>query len=536
MRFESDWYNVAAELPAAWSGIQSVGELLAMKGGQFSTFPKSGIGLTLPSRRLVEPPVYAQFHKPDSKCLLAVGALLCAHMSVASPPLDSVKLSACKLTDSTLAARCGVLQVAENPERPAGRRLHVRVAVVPATGGRAFPDPIVVLMGGPGESAIDAAGLYTEWFKDLLQNRDLLLIDQRGTGQSGALRCQLYSSRAPQVSLRDVFPTTAVHTCEGQLRTRADLTQYGYSRFATDLERVRKALHYEPVNIFAGSYGTRAAQVYIRAFPHSVRTAYLGSAVPLDVATPRAMAKTAEGALESMFEACRAEPACNAAYPSARDEFRQVFARLEEGTVRVSVPGIPDILLLYRGRVAAWVRSKLYRPSSAAILPWAIHHAFIGDFDPIVQGILAETKKSDLSFGLFFSITCSEDVPFLGEAESLAESKGTFLGDYRVRQQKAACDHWPRAALSSNYRNPVQSAVPTLFVTGGDDGGTPVWYTDDVMKGFSNSHKVVIGGQGHTEWNACVAALFQELVRSGSVSGLGGSACQPVPRPRFKTD
>jgi pimeloyl-ACP methyl ester carboxylesterase len=203
--------------------------------------------------------------------------------------------------------------------------------------------------------------------------------------------------------------------------------------------------------------------------------------------------------------------------------------------VRVSVPGVAEAVPLYRGRVAAWVRSKLYRPGSAAILPWAIHLAFTGDFDPIVQEILAEAKGSDLSFGIFFSITCSEDVPFLRETETLTESEGTFLGDYRVRQQQAACEHWPRAMLSNDYRNPVQSAVPTLFVTGADDGGTPVWYTDHVMQGFPNSRKIVIGGQGHTEWNACVAQLFEELVRNGSVRDLSVSACQPVPRPPFKT-
>jgi pimeloyl-ACP methyl ester carboxylesterase len=289
------------------------------------------------------------------------------------------------------------------------------------------------------------------------------------------------------------------------------------------------------LNLFAGSYGTRAAQVFIRAYPQSVRTAYLGSPVPIDVATPLAMAKTAEVALESMFAACRGEAACDAAFPHVRDEFRQVFARLDAGTVRVSIPGAAAVPL-YSGRVAAWVRSRLYRPSGAAILPWAIHRAYTGDFSPIVQGIFAEAKNTDLSFGLFFSITCSEDVPFLSEVEIVAQSQGKFLGDYRVRQQQAACEHWPKATLTNGYRDPVHSSVPTLLVTGSDDGGTPIWYTDHVMEGLSNSRKVVIGGQGHTEWNPCVAQLFQALVESGSVTGLGVPRCEPIPRPPFKTD
>jgi pimeloyl-ACP methyl ester carboxylesterase len=468
--------------------------------------------------------------------LVSLATLLWANIASAIPPVDSIKLTACKLPDLARAARCGVLVVDENPNRPDAHRLPIHVAVVPAAGGQALPDPIVVLMGGPGEGAIDAASLYARWLEDLLQNRDLLLIDERGAGRSGALHCRLYSRSAPQANLRDVFPADAVRACELRLRTHADLTQYGYSRFATDLERVRKALHYGPANLFAGSYGTRAAQVYMRDFPQSVRTAYLGSPVPLDVATPLAMAKTAQIALENMFDACRAEPACSEAFPNLRDDFRHVFAQLDAGSVRVPVPGAASLAPLYGGRVAAWIRSKLYRPSSAAILPWVIHQASIGDFKPIVQGILAEANNSDLSFGLFFSITCSDDVPFLRENEILPESQQTFLGDYRVRQQQAACEHWPKAALPDNYRNPVRSSAPTLLLTGADDGGTPVWYTDRVMQGLSNSRKVIISGQGHTEWNACVSQLFQELVGSGSVERLGVPTCAPIPRPPFKTD
>ena len=468
--------------------------------------------------------------------LLAIATVLCSTIASAQPLVDSIKLSRCTLPDTALAAGCGALQVAENPDRPTARQLPVHIAVVAATTGKALPDPIVVMMGGPGESAIDAAGLYAERFKDLLQDRDLLLIDQRGTGRSGALRCRLSPPSGPPATLRDVFPPDAVRACARRLGTRADLTQYGYSRFAADVEHVRQALHYAPMNLFAGSYGTRAAQVYMRSYPQSVRTAYLGSPVPLDVATPLAMAKTAEVAVENVFSACRAEAACNSAFPHIRDEFRLVLARLDAGNVRVAVPGFASAMPLYGGRVAAWVRSQLYRPSSAAILPWVVHQAYMGDFNPIVEDILADDQHSDLSFGLFFSITCSEDVPFLREPEILPQSQGTFLGDYRVRQQQVACEHWPKAALSDEYRSPVHSSVPTLFVTGSDDGGTPVWYTDRVMQGFSKSRKVVIAGQGHTEWNACVARLFQTLVRSGAVEALGVPACEPIPRPPFKTD
>ncbi len=179
----------------------------------------------------------------------------------------AIELSYCKLLGVPQPARCGVLEVAENPNQPAGRRLRISVALIPATGGKSLPDPIVILMGGPGEDAIGAAEIYAEQFTTLRQDRDILLVDQRGTGRSGALNCALFSAQEPTVSLRDVFPPAAVERCEQNLRVGADLTQYTYDRFANDLEQVRQALGYGPLNLYAGSYGTRAAQVYLRMYP-----------------------------------------------------------------------------------------------------------------------------------------------------------------------------------------------------------------------------------------------------------------------------
>jgi pimeloyl-ACP methyl ester carboxylesterase len=449
----------------------------------------------------------------------------------------AVELSSCAIAGIAQPARCGVLNLPENPGRPGHRQLPISVAVIPATGGRALPDPIVVLMGGPGEDAISAAAVFANQFASLRDDRDLLLVDQRGTGQSGALRCDLYSAEDAAASLRDVFPLAAVERCERRLRARADLTKYGYAHFAHDLEQIRRALGYGRLNLFAGSYGTRAAQVYLRAYPQSVRTVYLGSVVPIDVAIPLPFAKAAQIALENLFSACAADSECRAAFPNLRDEFLQVVARLESGVVRVSVPGHADTVPVHRGRVVEWIRGKLYRPGSAAVLPWLIHQAYVGDWNPLVERILSDARGGDsaLSFGLLFSITCNEDVAFVREEDIVPETQGTFLGDYRLRQQQAACKHWPKAWLPRDYRTPVHSSVPTLFVSGDADGGTPLWFTEHAAQGFSDRVQIVLRGQGHTEWNDCVGQIYQQFVRSGETPGLGTAACQPVPRPPFKT-
>ncbi|HEY6619882.1 MAG TPA: alpha/beta fold hydrolase [Steroidobacteraceae bacterium] len=446
-------------------------------------------------------------------------------------------LAPCRLADLTRAARCGMLSVPENPDKPQGRRLALGVAVVPATHARALADPIVVLQGGPGEDTISSAAYYAERFAPLLAERDLLLVDQRGTGKSAALPCALYSAGDPALSLRDVFPLAAVRRCAKRLAAHADLTQYTFDRFANDLEQVRRELGYGALNLYAGSYGTRAAQVYLRSFPASVRSAYLGSAVPMDAAGPLAFAKTAQAALELLFSSCAADARCRAAFPNLREEFRAIVLKLDSGAARVSIPGGAATATLDRGRVAEWMRSKLYRPKSATKLPWMIHRAYAGDWSPLVKDLLADARdaNSDFSFGLFFSITCSEDVAFIRENDIAPETQGTFLGDYRVRQQQAACREWPTRTLPKDYRAPVTSAVPTLFVSGDADGGTPLWFADHVAAGFSNRLQVVVKGQGHTEWSDCLAQLYQQLVRGGIVRGLNPS-CPNVPRPPFKLD
>ena len=117
-----------------------------------------------------------------------------------------------------------------------------------------------------------------------------------------------------------------------------------------------------------------------------------------------------------------------------------------------------------------------------------------------------------------------------------SETEGTFLGDYRVRQQQAACRQWPKASLPEGYREPVRSSVPTVFASGDTDGGTPLWFMEHAAKGFSHRVEVVLRGQGHTEWNDCIAQIYQQVVVSGSVDGRGISTCPLLARPPFRLE
>ncbi|MGH8236771.1 MAG: alpha/beta fold hydrolase [Steroidobacteraceae bacterium] len=434
-------------------------------------------------------------------------------------------LAPCKLPGVPRAAKCGVVEVPENWDKPTGRKLSIAVAVLPAEVPGAHHDPIVPLGGGPGEAAISSAEYYIGQWGPLLREHDLLMIDQRGTGKSGALRCPLFDPKNPAVSLRDVYPVARVERCAQELSSRTDLTQYTYTNFARDLEHVRRTLGYGQFNFSAGSYGTRAAQFYLRAYPQNVRTVYLGSVVPMDVISSLTVAKSAEGARNRMFDACAADAACNAAFPDLRKEFSEVGQQLEAGKAPIA-----------RGRAAEWFRSKTYRPYSSTDLPWIIHRAHAGDWSQIANSIQsgAEGVDAEASFGLFFAITCNDDIAFIREEDIERETRGTFLGDYRVRQQQAACRYWPKVSPPTD-RTPPKSSVPALFVSGANDAASPLWFTQRVAPNFSERAEVVVVGHGHTEWNDCIARLYEQFVRDGSVRNVRGKTCDAVPRPPFKT-
>jgi len=446
-------------------------------------------------------------------------------------------LSPCTIPDFHRPAQCGVIEVPEDARRSNGRRIALYVVVVPATEAAAVqPDPILFLSGGPGQAATDSVADISEGLANYNRDRDLVFIDQRGTGRSAPLNCQLFSPEHPEANLRDYLPAEAVERCAKALRGSVDIATFSFRHFADDLEAVRKALGYGPVNLYSFSYGTRAAQHYMRAYPKSVRTAYLGSLVPIDIATPLPFARAAQLALDKTFEACAADAPCAKSYPDLKREFSTVMARLDAG-VSVTVPGSDVAAPLSRGRVAEYLRYLLYTTDRAAEVPWLIHRAYLGDWTPLAGGVLDHARSFDSGFssGLFLTLTCNEDVAFLRERDLAPETDGTFLGDYRVRNQQAACARWPTYRLPSGYRRAFRSDVPTLIVSGDLDPATPLAFTTHAAPGFSRRAEIILRGQGHSGWSDCADRAYRELIKSGSVKKID-TECPSTPRPPFKVE
>src|SRR5215210_3221642 len=193
------------------------------------------------------------------------------------------KLQPCHIPDLDEEVLCGQLPVWENREARSGRKIDLQVVVIPATSPSPVPDPLFYLAGGPGESAIREAPYFPQVFARLRRDRDLVFVDQRGTGKSGVLACELPGSEDdPQGYLREMFPLESIRTCAAGLSKNADLRQYTNIQVLDDLDDVRAWLGYERINLYGGSYGTRAAVVYLKRHPEHVRSVILDALVPLD--------------------------------------------------------------------------------------------------------------------------------------------------------------------------------------------------------------------------------------------------------------
>src|SRR6185369_15826427 len=243
------------------------------------------------------------------------------------------RLTPCHVPGLGEEVLCGTLPVWENRAAASGRKIELNLVVLPARSPNPVPDPLVYFEGGPGYAATAEAAGLAEFLGGIRAERDILLVDQRGTGRSHPLNCaQPGSDDDLQGYLRDLFPLDALRACLPKLD--GDPTLYTSDTAADDLDEVRAYLGYERLNLLGGSYGTRAAQVYMRRHPEHVRSAILDGYVPIDARMPLYIARQSQVALDKLFDDCADDPACRAAFPSPRAELQALLARFEKGPAR----------------------------------------------------------------------------------------------------------------------------------------------------------------------------------------------------------
>jgi pimeloyl-ACP methyl ester carboxylesterase len=463
---------------------------------------------------------------------LAALALL---LSAQAPQLT---LEPCQVSGLEGAARCGRLLVRENRKARSGRRIPLEIVVVPANGPERRADPVVVISGGPGQSAVRDVARVSEELKAQRAHRDLVFVDQRGTGGSNALRCVPFGEADWRLYFGTLEPGH-VRDCRQRLSKQADLSRYTTDEAVEDLEEVRRALGFDRVNLDAGSYGTRVAFVYMQRYPARVRTAVLKGLNAPSLRIPLPFARAGQDALERLFADCAADAGCAGAFPRLREEFGAVLARLERAPAKLTITnpatGQPLTVEIGRAAFASRVHLLLFSSRLAARLPLLVHQAHEGDWVGFAELAAAFGKAivDQIDFGMQLSVLCAEDLPFIGEAELDRETRGTFLGPERVRSAKRNCREWPRGRPAPEVRQPVRSDVPTLLVSGAFDPATPPRFAEEAAAGLRRSRHVVFQGS-HIDGQACTSAMAAAFVEAGSPEGLDTSCVSQVRRPPFE--
>ena len=466
-----------------------------------------------------------------------LGALLCPDSLNAKPQLE---LEPCRISDIeglvSVGARCGTFSVPEDPATADGARIELAVAVVPAVSTRALPDPLFLLAGGPGQGAIEGFAPILGAFAGIRRERDLVLVDQRGTGGSNRLDCPMPEDELAAGEIEPEELRGMAKECLATLPGRPEF--YTTSIAVADLDAVRAALGYATVNLYGGSYGTRVAQHYARRHPERVRTIMLDGIVPPDLALVPQIAIESQRAQDRVMERCAKDVECNRRFPDLGAQFRRVDAELRRGPVSVTladpVNGANRRVEVTRAHLVTMARMLTYSPWTASLMPLLIHEAATnGNYLPLAaQAEMAgEELERMIAMGMHHSVVCAEDAPRFGDAVDRAALEASTIGPQMLDGMKAICEIWPRGAVDADFGKPLDSAVPALLLSGEFDPATPAAYGAVAAKGFRNGLHLVVPGQGHGQARLpCVQKLMRRFVEQGTAANLDTS-CIDIIRP-----
>ena len=473
-----------------------------------------------------------------SRLLLAFAVVLAAaSCSQNPPPRSPLVLSSCRLPGLESDAQCGTLEVWENRETKRGRRISINVAVVPARLRSREPDPIVLFAGGPGQSAVALAGQVMPIFAKLNDTRDLLLVDQRGTGQSNPLDCDDDQEQPLQSLFEDALPEHLVESCLQELD--ADPAHYATPEAVADMDEVRAALGYDKLNLWGGSYGTRVALEYLRRHGDHVRSVVLDGVAPADMKLPLSFVADGEAALERLVRDCESQVLCHRSYPALRQSIVQLRGELARRPMRAAIQdprtGERDTIRVTENVFLSGLFRPLYVAELASLLPYGVSAASRGDFNPLLAQNLEFTDdvSENLSLGMHLSVICTEDIPRV-TPQDLAMAGHAFFGRALVDDFLRACSKWPRGRVPADFYDPVRSDVPVLILSGGIDPATPPRHGDEVARTLTHAKHFVAPHLGHgVSLHGCAPRLIDAFVRKGSADGLDGKCLERIPRPLF---
>ena len=452
-------------------------------------------------------------------------------------PPPTIALQPCEVAN--VSAQCGTLEVFEDRGSRRGRKIGIKVVVLRAL-GQATAEPIFWLEGGPGGAATSAIGpVSQQYLRDLRDSRDLVFVDQRGTGGSNPLNCTDIGESPDNLDafFGRLFPPHLIRACRQQLEQNADLRQYTTPLAMDDMDDVRAALGYEHINLAGASYGTLSAQIYIKRHPGRVRAAFLVGLATTSFKLPLPFARATQNAWDRVVTDCAADAPCRGAFPELKAEFDAVLARFADGPIQVQMrdpaTGRDRSVALEREAFVERLRAMLYTTFGARVVPIVVHRAFLGDFHAFQTMAARHRLGGASSRGAYFSMTCSESVPFITEAEIVAETSATFLGDRRTRAHIDACKEWVRGDVDRSFLEPVRTDVSVVLFSGDVDGATPPWIADQAIANFSNGRLVRAINTGHQVSGPCTWGLMHAFFTSPVARQLDVSCAADLRRPAF---
>ena len=424
-----------------------------------------------------------------------------------------------------IKARCGTLQRPENPADPDSPMLQLFVAVVPALNLEPESDPLVPIAGGPGQSTVEFYAGTAIAFEAVRRNRDIVLLDQRGTGRSAPMTCE-----ADEEIIEGRFDREqTIAETNACLNTLPHDPRYFTTSVAVqDLEALRIALGYPRLNLYGISYGTRVAQHYLRRYPDTTRTVVLDGVVPPQIALGPDIATKAQDTLDVVFDRCAESAECGARFPAIRENFEALRARLAEDPVDVRmanpVSGRPEEIRFGDAEMAGAIRLLSYHPTSVALLPLLIDEAVNENYAPFAAQfmMIAENMSDALNIGMHNAVVCTEDAPyFAGEGVSREALDATYIGPVNLDALEAICSVWPKGIMDDEFKVPVSSDVPVMLLSGDADPITPPAYGDMAAVDLDNAIHLTGRNQGHGQApRGCVSDIIGDFIDTASIEDL----------------
>lgn len=435
-----------------------------------------------------------------------LGFLLLAGTAAAqTDPAPSFELTDCRISSApgspTIAARCGNLVRPLDPADDSKGTIELRVAVVAALSLEPNNDPLVPIAGGPGQSTISFYAGYAGTFERVRMKRDIVLVDQRGTGDSAAMTCDLDDD---VVDGKYSEEETRRLTAQCLELLPHDPRFFTTSVAVQDLEAVRTALGYDAFNVYGISYGSRVAQHFARRYPESTRTVIIDGVVPPQLPLGPDIATESQIALDHVFDRCSESADCNATFPNIADDFALIRGALKEEPVAVEyqhpVTGRRTVTEFTADHLAGAVRLLLYNPRTVALLPLVITEAADGNFVPLASqfDMVASSLTDALNIGMHNAVMCTEDAPFIdwGSLDNEAIN-ASYMGPLQLESIKTMCDVWPAGVLDDDLRTPLVTNKPVLLLSGSADPITPPRFADLAAVDMGNSWHLIGEDQGH---------------------------------------